>query len=119
MNLVVSGTRQALSDEQNQFVTQTIKAFNVELIIVGCAKGVDELVRRRFVNTKVFKADWDRFGNFAGNLRNLEMLKFAQELGEPFELVAFPIATSKGTKHCIEAAKKMGVKVHEHTLSMP
>lgn len=119
MNLVVSGTRQALSDEQKQFVTQTIKAFNAELIVVGCAKGVDELVRRRFVNTKVFKADWNRFGHGAGNIRNLEMLKFAQGLNQPFELVAFPIATSKGTKHCIEAAKKLGVKVHEYILSMP
>jgi len=90
----------------------------VDEIIVGDAKGVDLLTfniakEKGFkVNTanegKRYKADWDRHGRAAGILRNIVMLDQKPDL-----VIAFhpDLEKSKGTRHCVEEARKRGIKV--------
>lgn len=79
-------------------------------IVSGCAKGAD-MLGERFANyfglpIKKFPADWDRYGRGAGHIRNSQMAKYADEL------IAFWDKKSKGTKHMINTAKKLGLKIN-------
>ncbi len=82
-----------------------------ELVLVGCAKGVDATVRdlcqELNVPIKVFKADWSR-GPVGGYNRNRAMLD-----AKPDEVWTFhrDIESSKGTKMTAELAEKDGIQV--------
>ncbi len=51
-------------------------------------------------------ADWDRFGNGAGPLRNRLMCEKGAD-----ELFAFPGPGSKGTINCMEIAYELGIPI--------
>jgi len=78
-------------------------------IISGRAKGADSLGEQYAIEHKLylllFPADWDKYGNKAGYIRNVEMAERADAL------VAFWDGTSKGTKHMIDIANTKGLKV--------
>jgi hypothetical protein len=80
------------------------------VIIVGDAKGADELVRQwcelRNVPVEVYYADWDTYGKAAGPMRNRAML----ESGIKY-LVAFP--GNAGTKDMTTICKKSNIVVLE------
>lgn len=75
---------------------------------VGCARGVDKFVREWAEATKVtwvhYLADWDRYGEGAGSMRNVAML----EDFLPDRLGVFPGGV--GTTHCTRTARKMGIE---------
>ncbi len=84
--------------------------------ISGTAKGADVL-GEQFAYTYEydvirFPADWDKFGEEAGYIRNEEMVKFACTDGNYGVLIAFWDGKSKGTKHMIDLAKKYKLEVH-------
>lgn len=79
------------------------------VIVSGGARGADSLAERyakeKGYPTKVFKANWDRYGKQAGFLRNREMHKYiakAKDRG----VVAFWQNQSKGTAHNFELAEE-------------
>ena len=78
-------------------------------IFCGMAKGVDSLGEQYAINhklyLKMFPANWDRYGNKAGFLRNVEMAEGADAL------VAFWDGKSRGTQHMINIAKKKDLQV--------
>lgn len=78
-------------------------------IVSGGAKGADALGERYAKESgyplKVFPAAWDSLGKRAGLVRNEEMARYANYL------VAFWDASSRGTKHMIDVAKRSGLKV--------
>ena len=78
-------------------------------IVSGRAKGADQLGGRYAVHRghklKFFPADWGKYKNAAGPIRNEAMAEYATEL------CAFWDGRSTGTKHMIKHARKMGLEV--------
>jgi len=79
-------------------------------IVVGCANGLDRLVRdwckKNDVMFEEFVADWTNLGKAAGPMRNKAMLDSGMEI-----LIAFPGGT--GTAHMTGICRKAGVQVIE------
>lgn len=79
-------------------------------IISGDAIGADKLGMRyashRSLPLIVMPADWDKYGKSAGYRRNTEMANKATHL------IAFWDGESRGTKHMIDIAHSMKIKVH-------
>lgn len=78
-------------------------------IVSGTANGADALGERyakvNDVPIKRFPADWDNNGKAAGVIRNKQMAEYAEGL------IAFWDGKSRGTKHMIDTATKLGLKV--------
>lgn len=78
-------------------------------IVSGCANGADKLGERyameRGYAVAKFAADWNRFSKRAGYIRNTEMGEYADAL------IAFWDGESKGTKHMIDIANNLNLKV--------
>lgn len=78
-------------------------------IVSGGARGADTLGERyakeRNLSLRVFRAALDLHGKAAGLIRNREMAMNAEAL------VAFWDGSSTGTKHMIETARQMDLKV--------
>lgn len=76
-------------------------------VVCGEAKGADTLGRRwaedRGLPVKSFPADWSKYGNKAGPIRNQQMLEYATHL------VAFWDQTSRGTLDMITRSSKSGM----------
>lgn len=122
-NLVITGSR-LIKDEDVALGALFFYRFNIEdikSVYVGCAKGVDEIFRNlcqeHNIPCRVFTADWDKFGNGAGLLRNMDMLKAAKAEFSVFgcDVLAIPCAQSKGTYHCIVKSHEMGFRVQVYT----
>lgn len=79
----------------------------IEHLAEGEARGVDTFARQWAEKAGVlvakYPADWDRYGDAAGNLRNEEMLLDFK----PDILLTFPGGT--GTQNCVRHARKMGI----------
>jgi hypothetical protein len=108
MRVIIAGSR----DFTNyQFLVDSIYQLNYSEwteIVSGGAKGADTLGEQFAMSHKipltVFIADWKRYGNAAGPIRNNQMAENADML------VAFWDGKSKGTKNMIETAQKLGLK---------
>lgn len=78
-------------------------------VVSGCAEGVDRLgeswAQMMQLPVRQFPADWKRYGRAAGRQRNLQMAVYAEAL------IAVWDGKSPGTRHMIETAKRMGLKV--------
>lgn len=86
-------------------------------VIEGGAKGADRHAQQwahrqdpEEVELITVEAEWGKYGNAAGPIRNMKML----DEHEPEFVLAFhnDLANSKGTKHCVEQAKKRGIPVY-------
>ena len=79
------------------------------VVIHGAARGADTLAgewaKARGVPVQEFPADWKRYGNAAGPIRNQQMLRE----GKPDVVIAFP--GGRGTANMIEQARCFGVPV--------
>ena len=85
----------------------------IALLIQGGARGADliawDYARLLGIPTATFEANWEIFGKAAGPIRNTIMLTY----GKPDLVLAFHkhLSQSKGTKHCVEQARRMDIKV--------
>lgn len=81
------------------------------IVVEGEAAGADTIAREEAeklgLPVQRFPAHWDLYGNHAGTLRNREQLRF----GEPDEVRAFVLPSSRGTWHMIKIAEAAGVPV--------
>jgi hypothetical protein len=87
------------------------------LIVVvhgGCPTGADWLAWKwchaRGVACEVHTADWTTHGKAAGPLRNQRMVDLGADV-----CLAFPFGESKGTRHCMKAAKKAGIPIKDYS----
>lgn len=112
MILMVSGSR---SINDASYVYKVLDEISdIDSIIVGNAKGVDEHVARYAVQNdipiEVCRPDWTK-GKGAALKCNIDMLKKADALLAVYDGV------SKGTSHAIDNARRMGkpvtVKLYE------
>ena len=126
LSLIIAGTRtfndyRFFRDRCNHLLKNYLKfdtgkyRYNPQIeIISGCAKGPDSMAIDyaiyNFIKYKEFKPDWEKHGNRAGILRNIEMRDYAIRNGNG-ALLAFFDGKSKGTSHMIEISEKAGMNV--------
>lgn len=86
-----------------------IDEFYKTTIVSGGARGADNLAEQ-FANDYwceliVHPAEWEKYGKQAGFLRNIDIVKDSDII------FAFWDGKSKGTKHSIDLANKMGKEI--------
>lgn len=78
-------------------------------LVHGAAKGADTLAQKyadeHDIITKIYPADWEKYGKKAGPIRNAAMLFDSQ----PDAVIAFP--GGNGTAHMIKTAQDAGFTV--------
>lgn len=83
------------------------------VLIEGEARGVDthgkHWARSRDIAVEPFPADWRRYGNAAGGIRNRAMVRSGPHL-----CLAWPGPRSVGTWDCIRVARAAGVATVVH-----
>ena len=104
MKIVVAGSRDYTNyEEAVEFIEQCIQelaVFNDIIILSGGCRGAD-MLGERYANeygykTEEFPAQWDKFGEAAGIIRNKEMAD------NPDAIICFLDGKSKGTKALID-----------------
>ncbi len=109
MKTIIAGSREL---DSYLILSGVIRKIDWEIteVISGTARGADRLGERWAKNhnipLKKYVANWRRYGNKAGILRNIEMAEYADAL------IALWDGESKGTKHMIEIARKKNLKVY-------
>lgn len=96
-----------------------IRRYDDVCVVAGGAPGLDTIARKVCLEEKIpfaeFPAPWDFFTNMganpkpAGPIRNGWMIRWMQ----PHAVLAFHphLPNSKGTKDCVEQARRAGVKI--------
>ena len=114
MKLLVTGSRnwkdrKAIRDVLMRFSTGTI-------LIHGDCHGADKMAaaigQQLGFDVRPYPADWDRYGNAAGPIRNQEIIDKENLIGDEIDLcIAFhdDLESSKGTKDMLERAAKAGI----------
>lgn len=115
--LLIAGSRDFTDAETFRNVLRPVlremrRSGEVPTIVEGGAKGADALARAHAeangIDVIEIRADWKKYGRAAGPKRNDAMVEFIQGRGIA---LYFWDGKSKGTKQCIESAKKAGVPV--------
>jgi hypothetical protein len=108
MKVIIAGWRE-FTDYELLNRTMESCGFPVTEVVSGKARGADTLGERwaneNGIPVKPFPANWDRYGDAAGSVRNEEMARYGEAL------VAFLAKESKGTKDMIRVAKRYKLKV--------
>ena len=83
--------------------------FEITKVVSGGARGADKLGERwarvNGVPVEVFEAEWDKYGNSAGPIRNEKMGRVGEAL------IALWDGKSRGTKHMIDTANRLKLRV--------
>jgi hypothetical protein len=114
MRIVVTGGRDyADSEFIDVALTELHIRSGIEELAHGAASGADYLcglwARENAVPVKPYPANWGRYGNSAGPIRNGFML----DDFKPDAVVAFP--GGRGTRGCMRAAEARSVPVFDLT----
>lgn len=115
MRVLVTGSRnwtdrKAIEDELDYLYYDF--PFRHLTVVHGGARGADTIAaewaaaRGSHVTAERHPAEWERHGKSAGHRRNAEMVALGADI-----CLAFPIGESRGTRGCIEMAKKAGIPV--------
>ncbi len=105
--IVCGGRRYA----DTQVVDESLAALLVstDIVVTGGASGADRLAKEwaeaHGLRTETYPAQWTRFGNAAGPIRNRYMASLGVDA-----VVAFP--GGRGTADMIRVASELGVPVH-------
>jgi hypothetical protein len=111
VRVIVAGSR-GFTFEDYEIVENAclMSGYWFSTILSGKAEGVDrlgeEFARRMRIPIDPYPADWKRYGNLAGPVRNEMMAKNADAL------VAVWDGKSRGTEHMIGAARARCLLVH-------
>lgn len=110
MKVLICGGRDYIDAEYlDNFLDDLHVRYKFTQVIHGAQRGADLLAdawaKLRKIDRRPFPADWTKYGNAAGPIRNSQMLK----QGKPDLVVAFP--GDKGTADMMAKAKKAHVPV--------
>ncbi len=101
MKVAVVGSRDIVIDNLNEYLPP-----DVDEIITGGAKGVDDCARKCAeelgIKYKEFLPEYNKYGRAAPIIRNKLIVEYADTV------IAFWNGKSKGTMSTIEIAKKLG-----------
>jgi len=110
VSVLVAGSRSITAFDLSPYIPP-----DCGLIISGGAKGIDAVAERyaaaHGIESKVFKPDYARFGKAAPLKRNDEMVELADMV------LAIWDGKSRGTKHTIDYAEKIGKEVKVITVT--
>ena len=85
---------------------------NIEIVSGNC-NGTDKLgeqyAKEHCIKTKVFPAEWKKYGRAAGPIRNEKMIEYISNSDLPV-VIAFVSENSKGTLDTIKRANKRNLK---------
>ena len=88
------------------------------ILVHGAARGLDsiaaEIADRWGMQTEAHPARWDLHGKSAGPRRNSEMVKSGVDV-----CLGFPIGPSPGTRGCMAAARRAGIRVVDVSRILP
>ena len=117
--IIVAGSREFDNYEMlNAILEGYISKMNKEniTIVSGRANGADKLgevfAENHNLKLELFPADWQKYGNEAGFIRNGEMANYATEEGNYGVLFAFWDGKSNGTKDMINKAMMKDMEKH-------
>lgn len=106
MRILVCGGRDFTDSYK---LIEELNKLEITTIIAGEARGADLMAKSYALSKGIayegYPADWNKYGNSAGPIRNKQML----DEGKPTLVVAFP--GGKGTKNMINQATNYGVEV--------
>lgn len=112
--LLVTGSRDWRDEARlRESLAFWVDLLDIELLVHGhCPLGADAMADRWALEHMAepperWPADWKNLGMAAGPFRNRLMVEAGAEM-----CLAFPLEHSKGTKGCIELARKAGIPVH-------
>lgn len=105
MRIVIAGSRSFNDwDKLNTELNQINDIFGIKLVISGTAEGADKLGEQwaewNGIHIQRCPANWEKHGNAAGILRNIEMANIADLI------VLFWDGKSKGTKQMLDYCLK-------------
>jgi len=115
MRTIIAGSRD-ITDYN--LVLKAIKdsQFNITTIFSGKARGIDTLGERYATENNIpvveFPADWDKYKNRAGHIRNRQMAVGAQAL------IAIWDGISPGTPGMIQLAKEYRLRIYVMKVSV-
>lgn len=108
MRTILAGSR-SCNDPRDMDDAIQFSGFFISSVLYGCAKGADVLGWYWACNHKIpvtpYPAEWERYGRSAGFRRNAQMAANADAL------IALWDGKSHGTKHMIDIATTVGLKV--------
>ena len=117
MRVIIAGSR--FLCEEN-LVREAVEASGFAITEVVSGKepnGIDACGERwadeNGIPVKPFPADWKRYGNPAGPIRNEEMAVYAEAL----IAIPHPTKPSRGTRNMIRRAQQHGLKIYIHKIS--
>lgn len=108
MKLAIVGSR---GFDNYELMSESLEIYvgMATLVISGGAQGADSLGakwgRENNLPIQIFLPDWEKHGKSAGYKRNIDIVKNADVV------VAFWDGESKGTKHSMDIAEEMGIKL--------
>lgn len=109
MKVIIAGSRTV---KDGNLVAEAIKEskFKISTVLCGGARGADMLGKSwaegKNIPVDDYPANWTKYGNAAGILRNIVMANNAEAL------IAIWDGKSSGTRHMIDEAKKRNLKVY-------
>lgn len=118
MRVLVTGCRDWRNKREVWCALDTVvddnqsRSREVQLVVGDCKTGADLHARQWVVDDKyglepeVYFAEWNRFGNAAGPMRNTKMVDSGADT-----CLAFWDGHSRGTHDCIEKAVRAGIPV--------
>lgn len=112
--IIAGGRHYRFSPEDSAWLDAFHQQFPIQGVVSGGASGADAEGERwakdRGIPVRVFKANWCRYGNEAGPIRNQEMANFLLTYPQRAVLL-FP--GGRGTASMREIAVKAGIPVYE------
>ena len=114
MRILITGSRNWNDVET---MIEVLSPYNmtrdVKTLVHGGAAGADiiagEIAAEFGWYVEEYPADWTKHGKAAGPIRNQKMVDLGADV-----CLAFPLGESRGTRHCMKAAEKAGIKVINH-----
>ena len=98
-----------------QIVKEILDEYTISLIISGGAHGIDMLSERYANNhqipTKIYPAEWEKYGRSAGMIRNEYIINDADKV------ISIWDGKSNGTKNSINHAKRLKKPLFLYTLT--
>lgn len=114
IRLLICGSRSWDDYSLIQSILGSLDLADVEAVMHGAASGADSMAVVVFSLLDYphpqifdFPADWYRYGQSAGPIRNQAML----EVGKPTHCIAFDVGGTRGTRDMITRCNKAGVPV--------
>jgi hypothetical protein len=113
MRTIIAGSRDFVNYDLMNSMMDQVDIWITE-VLSGGARGADKLGERWAVHNDIpyelWLADWEKHGKSAGPIRNRQMAQNAEAL------IAFWDGRSRGTKHMINTARKLGLEVRVFTI---